>query len=395
MYKQKRLMWMLVISSWAVASSVQAYNYFTTGDMETATVSTLPDGWWLGGTQFAGTAVSSSDTPDGSNWSIKVDADEETYFPYAKVESICCGTFTGTEDLLVAFDYKGDIYTWSGITDLAVGGGSEWAQVDNWRHYSKWVTPEAGTHTFKVEGFSDSSASGGRSAYFDNLYLGDDYTKQDFSLVTNGDMELHPDGAYWYFPNGGPSNDTPVPGGTWSMEVGVDGALRSPELTLVGGQEYDVAFWHKGEVEVHAKYTDRSVPFSVLDPGGWTMSSFTMTVDAVPEGDVVVWFNDVVAGGDSVVIDNFSVVASVASILGDFDGDGIVDGADFLEWQRGNSPTPLSQTDLGDWQANYGLPAIVAAAAAVPEPATAGLLVGAVGMWVLVGRRGKSVIGEV
>jgi len=39
---------------------------------------------------------------------------------------------------------------------------------------------------------------------------------------------------------------------------------------------------------------------------------------------------------------------------GDFNGDGIVDGLDFLKWQRGESPNPLSQSDLADWEANYG-----------------------------------------
>ena len=297
----------LVGSLLLVASSAQAVNYFPTGDMETATASTLPTGWWLGGTSAAGTGVGSTDTPDGSNWSIKVDSDENGYFPYAKVASTS-DTFTGTEDLLLAFDYKGDIYTWSGITDLAVGGGSEWAQTDNWRHYSKWVTPNAGTHTFTVDGFSDISASGGRSAYFDNLYLGDDYTKQDFSLVTNGDMELHHDGAYWHSPGGGPSNDTAVPGGTWSMEAAVDGLVRSPELTLVGGQKYAVSFWHKGGANVSASNTDSSTPHSVLDGGGWALSSFTMTVDA-GQTNVSVWFNDVTLGGAALVIDNVSVVA--------------------------------------------------------------------------------------
>jgi len=41
-------------------------------------------------------------------------------------------------------------------------------------------------------------------------------------------------------------------------------------------------------------------------------------------------------------------------VAGDFNGDGIVDGADFLNWQRGESPYPLSQSDLADWEANYG-----------------------------------------
>ncbi|MCA9259886.1 MAG: hypothetical protein KDA61_11830, partial [Planctomycetales bacterium] len=41
---------------------------------------------------------------------------------------------------------------------------------------------------------------------------------------------------------------------------------------------------------------------------------------------------------------------------GDFDGDADVDGHDFLFWQRGLSPTPLSSADLGDWQANFATP---------------------------------------
>ena len=39
---------------------------------------------------------------------------------------------------------------------------------------------------------------------------------------------------------------------------------------------------------------------------------------------------------------------------GYFDGDRDVDGNDFLTWQRGESPIPLSQSDLEVWQANFG-----------------------------------------
>jgi hypothetical protein len=45
---------------------------------------------------------------------------------------------------------------------------------------------------------------------------------------------------------------------------------------------------------------------------------------------------------------------NVAALPGDFDGNGNVDGRDFLAWQRGGSPTPLSSSDLADWQENYG-----------------------------------------
>ncbi|MEM9660113.1 MAG: hypothetical protein AAF961_17250, partial [Planctomycetota bacterium] len=45
-----------------------------------------------------------------------------------------------------------------------------------------------------------------------------------------------------------------------------------------------------------------------------------------------------------------------------------VDGADFLQWQRGESPNPLSQTDLIEWETNFPAIAAKTAAATVPEP---------------------------
>lgn len=54
---------------------------------------------------------------------------------------------------------------------------------------------------------------------------------------------------------------------------------------------------------------------------------------------------------------------------GDYNGNGRVDGADFLTWQRGGSPNPLSAGDLATWKANFGSGAAVGAAGAVPEPA--------------------------
>lgn len=58
---------------------------------------------------------------------------------------------------------------------------------------------------------------------------------------------------------------------------------------------------------------------------------------------------------------------------GDFDGDGAVDGHDFLEWQRGESPTPLSEVDLDLWKSGYGTGGAIAA---IPEPASALLAIG-------------------
>jgi enediyne biosynthesis protein E4 len=60
---------------------------------------------------------------------------------------------------------------------------------------------------------------------------------------------------------------------------------------------------------------------------------------------------------------------------GDFDGDGDVDGRDFLVWQRNPSVG-----DLADWQANYGAGPLAATSVAVPEP-TGALLLALGSMW--------------
>lgn len=55
---------------------------------------------------------------------------------------------------------------------------------------------------------------------------------------------------------------------------------------------------------------------------------------------------------------------------GDFNGDGVCDGADFLVWQRGESPNPHSAVDLAAWQADYGGTLLADSQTAVPEPPT-------------------------
>ncbi|HMP07856.1 MAG TPA: hypothetical protein PJ982_16015, partial [Lacipirellulaceae bacterium] len=57
-------------------------------------------------------------------------------------------------------------------------------------------------------------------------------------------------------------------------------------------------------------------------------------------------------------------------IAGDFNSDGAVDGADFLAWQRGQSPNSGSPAELVDWQINFGRTAAMATAATVPEPSS-------------------------
>lgn len=65
---------------------------------------------------------------------------------------------------------------------------------------------------------------------------------------------------------------------------------------------------------------------------------------------------------------------------GDYDGDGDVDGNDFLRWQRGQSPNSLGLLDLAVWQVRFGtnVPPEDLNIAPVPEP-SAFLLLGMAG----------------
>lgn len=61
------------------------------------------------------------------------------------------------------------------------------------------------------------------------------------------------------------------------------------------------------------------------------------------------------------------VLEYALNATGDFDLSGAVDGNDFLVWQRGGSPVPVSSSDLAAWRANFGASS-AAPASAVPEP---------------------------
>ena len=73
------------------------------------------------------------------------------------------------------------------------------------------------------------------------------------------------------------------------------------------------------------------------------------------------------------LIDNFSLELEGSNVpnSADFDGNGIVDGLDFLQWQRGDTPEGGSSAELALWEAQYGTSPLSAALAAVPEPSSA------------------------
>ena len=77
--------------------------------------------------------------------------------------------------------------------------------------------------------------------------------------------------------------------------------------------------------------------------------------------------------GDELLVDTELDFFSFAPLAGDFNNDGVVNGADFLEWQR----TDGTPAGLADWQANYGYVKgqIAQVVTSVPEPSALMLLV--------------------
>jgi hypothetical protein len=78
-------------------------------------------------------------------------------------------------------------------------------------------------------------------------------------------------------------------------------------------------------------------------------------------------FNSGWTGPQSAFFDDFSL--TLATVDGDEDGDGRVDGNDILIIQRGLGTTH-DANDITAWKNNFGFGGATAAIGAVPEPGT-------------------------
>lgn len=123
-----------------------------------------------------------------------------------------------------------------------------------------------------------------------------------------------------------------------------------------------------------------------LSDSAWT--SYTLTFPTITAGQVGNVFQFGIENFSKhfdptgVYLDNISM--GDAGVAGDFNGDGDVDGRDFLVWQR--NPGIYS---LSEWQSNFGFTSIVPALGAVPEP-SALLLLAFGGCLAIAVRRGRS-----
>ena len=77
-------------------------------------------------------------------------------------------------------------------------------------------------------------------------------------------------------------------------------------------------------------------------------------------------------GTASTAIFRYVIVADthIPGPSADFDGDGDVDGTDFLTWQRGQVTNPPTSEDLTLWQEQFGNTSTPSSSNAIPEPST-------------------------
>ena len=233
----------------------------------------------------------------------------------------------------------------SGTLVVADGGhlttGITWSSVGN---NSTTGAPVTGTLTVEA---------GGRVDFGQHLWVG-------FRENTTGIVDI----------NGGTVTVGQMLGLGWSGGLGHVNVNDGGVLDLFQLHGDGVSSMQNGSV------LDIEGTGQVVLPG-----NYTNVVNAyVANGSITAW-----DGAATVVI---NVVST--PLDGDFDGDGEADGNDFLLWQRGGSPMPLSPEDLATWQSDFGSSSsnevtiltaeFLATAAGVPEPSTLTLILVSAGV---------------
>ncbi len=121
-------------------------------------------------------------------------------------------------------------------------------------------------------------------------------------------------------------------------------------------------------------FTTVTVPLDQFTLSTMPAPAFTNLGDGLLEDFNIYEFGALVPNGGGLLgleLEYMELRLSDVGLDGDFDEDGDVDGHDFLVWQRGGSPNPLSASDLAVWRDNYGTTSSLSAAGSVPEPSAA------------------------
>lgn len=125
-------------------------------------------------------------------------------------------------------------------------------------------------------------------------------------------------------------------------------------IVVIDGVNYGPDTWRDSTDTWGTTGTDAHIATRTPPDGGGAQQALNGSTD-----EVAIWL-----GRQLTVEEAIGLYDAAFGTVGDFDGDGDVDGADFLDWQQ-NDATPGG---LSDWQSGY--PQGAFAASAVPEPST-------------------------
>ncbi|RIK69716.1 MAG: hypothetical protein DCC67_21125 [Planctomycetota bacterium] len=268
---------------------------------------------------------------------------------------------------------------------------------------------------FTAAGLDMVENFGFQDVYFDNFVLKRDGDGAAINRLVNGDLNMVGEPNGWTVNEQPPGTDTigfrdfanhTMPGeqGLWlrAFEAG-DGTLSQTVAAIPGGN-YTFSAWSKWEAGYSGDNetwpgttTETKVEMAFLDGADNVIGTpISLDLDAAGQNNDGEWrqysVNGIAPTGTAKVrvsaagldmqnlagsgqmsafFDDF--VLQLAGAPGDYSGDGVVDGRDFLVWQRGGSPSPLSTADLNTWKAAFPGGPAVPSVAGVPEPAALGL----------------------
>ena len=196
-------------------------------------------------------------------------------------------------------------------------------------------------------------------------------------LDRDGDQDLvHPNNAVYTNSSG----QTPTPERVYISDASTNGNhwlyidLVGPsyDTSGIGASVYATIDVGAEEVTLRREANTNAGTFNQSD----VPVHFGLGADSVIEWLRVVWPDGKTQFLHNVTADQYMSISYSSAVEGDFNGDGNVDGSDYIVW-RDNLGSPFTMADYNLWRGHFGKGGAGAGAgtnAAVPEPATAGLL---------------------